>query len=122
MLVSWCFAPSQQLGITSGLNTNSDLSLSYSTHKAPNIDYNNYFYSTVISSIYTHTHTHIITRISTKPQTFCITVKIFLHTKLASKYLILCRMYQSLSGSQKFSLDSHFEIMNKKIFPQNISL
>ena len=32
-LVGWCFEPSQQLGVTSGLNTNSNLPLGYSAHK-----------------------------------------------------------------------------------------
>ena len=33
-LVSWCFEPSQPLGITSGLKTNSKSSLRYSAHKS----------------------------------------------------------------------------------------
>ena len=33
-LVSWCFEPSQPRGITSGLNTNFNLSPSYSFHKS----------------------------------------------------------------------------------------
>ena len=34
LLVSWCFEPSQPQWITSGLNTNFTLSLSYSLHKS----------------------------------------------------------------------------------------
>ena len=34
LLVSWCFEPSQPQRITSGLNTNFTLSLSYSLHKS----------------------------------------------------------------------------------------
>ena len=83
-LVSWCFESSQLLGVTLGLNTNSNLSHSCSAHKSLNISHN---IST--ASYFKHTHTHKITHISTKPHTFCITVKIFLHTKFTSKYLIL---------------------------------
>ena len=39
-IVSWCFEPCQPLEVTSGLNTNSDLSLSYSAHKSSNINHN----------------------------------------------------------------------------------
>ena len=39
--------------------------------------------------------------ISSEPQYFCVTVKIFLHTKFPSTQLILYRTHQSLSGSQK---------------------
>ena len=35
-LVSWCFEPSQPLGVTSGLNTNSNLSLSRREEKENN--------------------------------------------------------------------------------------
>ena len=67
------------------------------------------------------THTHKITHISTKPQMFYITVNILLYTKFTSKDLILYRTYQSLSGSQILSPDSHFGTVNTKISPQNIS-
>ena len=50
-----------------------------------------------------------------------MTVKMFLQTKFSSKYLILYRTYQSLSGTQKFSLDLHFGTENTKISSQNIS-
>ena len=46
LLVSWCFEPSQPLGVTWGLNTNSNLYLGYSAHK----------------SFHTHTHTHTPTQ------------------------------------------------------------
>ena len=39
-LFSCCFQPSQPLGITSGLNTNANVSLSYSAHKSFNINHN----------------------------------------------------------------------------------
>ena len=39
-LVSSCFEPSQPLGVTSGLNTTFNQSLSYSAHKSLNIDHN----------------------------------------------------------------------------------
>ena len=83
-LVSWCFEPSQPLGVTSGLNTNSDLFLSYSAHESPNIDHN--ISTAQLFQIYTQ-----ITRISTKPHTFYIIVKIFLHVNFTSKYLTLYR-------------------------------
>ena len=38
LFVGWCFEPSQPLGVTSGLNTNSNLSLSYSAHKSFDIN------------------------------------------------------------------------------------
>ena len=54
-LVGWCFQPSQPLGVTSGLDTNSNLSLSYSAHKSlistTSFLQHNYFK-------HTHTHTH----------------------------------------------------------------
>ena len=40
LFLCWCFEPSQPLGVTSGLNKNSDLSLSYSAHKSFNINHN----------------------------------------------------------------------------------
>ena len=40
LLVSRCFEPSQALGITSGLNTNSNLFLSYFAHKKFNTNHN----------------------------------------------------------------------------------
>ena len=48
-LVSWCFEPSQPLGFISGLETNSNPSLSYSAHKRFKTNHN-FFYSTVKSS------------------------------------------------------------------------
>ena len=63
LLVSWCFEPSQLLGITSGLNTNSNLSLNYSARKSFNTNHN---ISTIILNIYTHK----ITCISTKTTNF----------------------------------------------------
>ena len=82
-LVGWCFEPSQPLGVTSELNTNSSLYLvtlqtSQSTPTAIFLQYN-YF---------KHTHIHKITHISIKPQTFYIRVKIFLHA--LSPDVILC--------------------------------
>ena len=94
----------------------SNLSLSYSAYKLFNINHN------ISTAQLFQTYTHKITHVSTKPQTFYITVKIFLQTKFASKYLMLYRTYQSLSGSQNFSPDSHFEIMRTKIFAQNVFL
>ena len=77
---SWCFEPSQPLGGTPGLNTNSNQSLSYSAHKSFNI---NHDIST--SQLYqTYTHTQI-TPVFTKAQTFYITVKLFLHTARKEK-------------------------------------
>ena len=38
-VVSWCFESSQPLGVTSGLNTNSNLSPSYPAHKSFNINH-----------------------------------------------------------------------------------
>ena len=73
-------------------------------------------------SYFKHTYTYKITHnFSTKPQPFPITIKIFLHTKFTSKHLMLYITYQSLSGSQTFSPDSHFRTVNTKISPQNIS-
>ena len=40
LFLCWCFEPSQPLGVTSGLNTNSNQSLSYSAHKSFNINHN----------------------------------------------------------------------------------
>ena len=40
MTVSRCFEPSHPLGVTPGLNTNSNLSLSYSAHESFNISHN----------------------------------------------------------------------------------
>ena len=106
LFVCWCFEPSQSLGAASGLNTNSNLSLSYSAHKSFNI--NQHISTAQLLQTCTHTKSHIFYN-NKKTQTFYITVKIFLHTKSASKYLILHRTYQSLSGSQQFfSPDSHF--------------
>ena len=39
-LVSWCFELSQPLGVTLALNTNSNLSFSYSAHKSFNVNHN----------------------------------------------------------------------------------
>ena len=66
---------------------------------------------------HTHTHTHTITHISTKPPIFYITAKsrTLLHTNFTTKYLILYRTYQSLSGSQTFSPDLHFGTVNKDL-------
>ena len=111
--VSWCFEPSQPLEVTSGLNTTSNQSLSYSAHKSVNIDHN-------ISTAQLF-ETHKISHISTKPKLFCITVEILLHIKSTLKYLILYKTYQSLSSSQTNSLDSHFGTVNAKISLQNIS-
>ena len=54
-LVSWCFEPSQPLGVTSGLNTKFGLSLSYSAHKSPDIDHN--IPTAQLFQSYTHKHT-----------------------------------------------------------------
>ena len=53
LLVSWCFEPSQALGVTSGLNTTSNQSLSYSAHKSLNIDHN--ISTPQLFQTYTHT-------------------------------------------------------------------
>ena len=64
-LVNWCYEPSQPLGVTSGLNTNSNLSLSYSAHKSFNINHNIFTaqlfkaYARAHTRTLTHTHTHI---------------------------------------------------------------
>ena len=67
-------------------------------------------------SYFKHTHTHTHTQ---NQQSFCITVKIFLRTKFFFHTPnTLNRTYQSLSGSQHFSLDSHFGTVNTKTFLQ----
>ena len=66
LLFSQCFEPSQPLGVTSGLNTNSNLSLTYSTHRSFNINRN------ISTAQLFQTYTHKISIISTKPQTFYI--------------------------------------------------
>ena len=73
VFVSWCFEPSQPLGILSGLKTNSKPSLSYSAHKPSKANKN----ISTAQLFQTYTHIHKITHISTKPQLFCITVKMF---------------------------------------------
>ena len=67
-----------------------------------------------------HTHTHKHT-LSTEPQYFYNTVRIFLHTKFTSTHLILCKTYQSLSGSKILSPDSHFKRVNIKISATTVS-
>ena len=52
--VSWCFEPSQLLGVTPGLNTISNQSVSYSAHKSLNIDHN----ISVAQLFQTYTHTY----------------------------------------------------------------
>ena len=93
------------------MSMTSNQSLSYSAHKSLKINHN-------ISMAQLCKITHI----STKSQLLCITVKIFvkmfLNIKFTLEYFILYKTYQSLSGSQKFSLDSH---CGTKISPQNIS-
>ena len=88
LLVSWCFEPRQPLGVTWGLNTNSNLYLSYSAHKSFHTKTiflrHNYFTHT---HTHTHTHTWSLQYISTEPQYFFITVKIFLHAKFPSTHL-----------------------------------
>ena len=116
LFVCWCFKPSQLPGVTSGLNTNFNLSLCYSAHKSFNINHN----ISTAQLFQTYTHTHKITHNYAKPQIFSVTVKICVHAKFTSKYLIIYRTYQSLSGSQTFSPDLHFKTMNTKIPPQNI--
>ena len=54
MLVSCCFEPSQPLGVTSGLNTTSDQTLTYSAHMSFNIIHN----ISTAQLFHTHTHTH----------------------------------------------------------------
>ena len=56
-LVSLCFEPSQLLWVTSGVNTNSNLSLSYSSHKSFNINHN--ISTAQLLQTYTHTKSHI---------------------------------------------------------------
>ena len=113
-LVSWCFETNQPLMIISGLKTNLSPSLRYSAHQSFNTSYSIYFYRTVKLL-------DIKSNISTEPQCFYTTYKIFLHTKFTSAQLVLFRTYQSLSGTQQFSLDSHFGTVNTKISPQSIS-
>ena len=52
-LVCSCFEPSQPLGATPGLNTNSNLSLSYTAHKSFSINHDILQYN-----YFKHTHTH----------------------------------------------------------------
>ena len=58
MFVCWCFEPSQPLGVTSGLNTNFNLSLSYSAKKSFNINHN--ISTAQLFQTYTHTKSHIL--------------------------------------------------------------
>ena len=112
LFVGWCFEPSQPLGVTSGLNRNSNLSLSFSAHESFNTNHNS---STAqLFQTYTHTKSHIFL------QNLKLSISQFF-TNFASKYLILYKTYQSLSGSQKISQDSHFGTVSTKISPQNIS-
>ena len=53
LLVSWCFEPCQPLGVTSGLKTNSNLSLSYPAHQSFNI-----YHNILQHSYFEHTHMH----------------------------------------------------------------
>ena len=57
LFVGWCFEPSQLVGVTSGLNTNFNLSLSYSAHKSYNINHN--ISTAQLFQTYTHTKPHI---------------------------------------------------------------
>ena len=110
-------SPVNRQGVTSGLNTNSDLCLSYSAHKSFDISHNVSPAQLLQTNTHTHTHTHTHTtthNISTKSQSPSITVKIFLHTKFTSAHLILYRPHQSLSGSDKLTKLS-FEIQYKII-------
>ena len=100
-LVGWCFKPGQPQGIISRLKTNSNPSLSYSAHKSFKTNLN---ISTAQFKYFT-THTH---NISTEVKYFFVTITIFLYIKFTSTNLILYRTYQSLSGRQTLSLDSHF--------------
>ena len=56
LFVSWCLEPSQTLRVTSGLNTNSNLSLSYSAHKSFDINHN--ISIAQLFQTYTHTQHH----------------------------------------------------------------
>ena len=56
LFVSWCLEPSQTLRVTSGLNTNSNLSLSYSAHKSFDINHN--ISIAKLFQTYTHTQHH----------------------------------------------------------------
>ena len=54
--VSCCFEPSQALGITSGLKTKFNPSLSYSAHKSLNVDQNFCTTQNISHKNYTTTH------------------------------------------------------------------
>ena len=84
-IVSWCFQPSQSLGTTSGLKTNSNPSLTYSAHKSLNINQNVFtatYFTHTHAHTCTHTHAHTHTekiythKISTEPKHFYITVEV----------------------------------------------
>ena len=55
LLVSWCFEPSQPLGVTSGLNMTFNQCHSYSARKTLNIDRN--ISTAQLFQTYTHTYT-----------------------------------------------------------------
>ena len=82
--VNWCFEPSWPLGIISGQQDWIRILIYPSvTLQAGHLT------STTIClqhNYWKHTHTHKITHISAKPQTFCITVKIFLHQKISMAF------------------------------------
>ena len=123
-LVSWCFEPSQPLGFTSGLNTTSEQSLSYSAHKSLTIDHN----SSTAQLFQKHSHTHIYIYITShtflQNHNFSVSQLEYFSLNVSPHkiyFKILKKTYQSLSGSQNISPDSHFGTVNTKISSQNIS-
>ena len=73
LFVSWCFEPSQPVGIISGLKTNSIPSLSYSAHQSFNTNHN---VSKTQVTYFTHIQTHIhLTRTLSPLKWFCVSMR-----------------------------------------------
>ena len=109
LFVCWCFEPSQSLGAASGLNTNSNLSLSYSAHKSFNINHN--ISTAQLFQTHTHTKSHIflqnlILSISQLPH--------FSKQNLLQNTVYFIEHTNLLQVVFFSSPDSHFEIMNTK--------
>ena len=137
LLVSWCFEPSQPLGVTSGLNTNSNLYLSYFAHKSFDtgtifLQYNYFTHAHTHTHTHTYTHTHMNTHTHTPTHTHARPPQKKKKTKQKNCNIFLLNLnastsqlkyfstrnsltYQSLSGCQKLSPDSHFETVNTEI-------
>ena len=92
-LVSWCFEPSQPERAISWLKTNFNFSPSYSAHKSQNHK---------IPSNYSNP--------LWKPS-----------RKITTVYLIHYRVHQYRSAKSTVFPDGHFETVNLRSFPQNIS-